>query len=73
MSLLAPSGTPAADEVFDDEVVVVVDAELVVDDGLLTGFRAGSSLAGRRPLVDQHTILYPGQAVPTEDAQEDLA
>ncbi|MCF1592395.1 integrase [Streptomyces muensis] len=49
----------------DLEVVEVVDAELV-DDDRLPAVVAPATPA--KPLVDQHTILYPGQALPTEDS-----
>uniref|UniRef100_UPI0030E2869C tyrosine-type recombinase/integrase n=1 Tax=Streptomyces tubercidicus TaxID=47759 RepID=UPI0030E2869C len=41
----------------------VVDAELVDDDRLPARVEPGPVA---RPVVDRHTILYPGQAVPTE-------
>lgn len=44
----------------------VVDAELVDDDHLPTVTHLPPSA---RPVVDQHTILYPGQAIPTEADQ----
>lgn len=44
----------------------VVDAELVDDDHLPATTEAGSIA---RPLVDRHTILLPGEALPTEADQ----
>ncbi|WP_329131503.1 tyrosine-type recombinase/integrase [Streptomyces sp. NBC_01476] len=44
----------------------VVEAELVDDDHLPTPISAPSPA---RPLVDRHTILVPGQAIPTEADQ----
>ncbi|MFJ7268700.1 hypothetical protein ACIQV3_18990 [Streptomyces sp. NPDC099050] len=43
----------------------IVEAELVADDELLSAPTVHRSHPPR-PLVDQHTILYPGEAVPTE-------
>ncbi|MER8003004.1 integrase [Streptomyces sp. NPDC095613] len=43
----------------------VVEAELVDDDQLPA---VPAPAAPAKPLVDQHTILYPGQALPTEDS-----
>ncbi|MDK0525028.1 integrase [Streptomyces sp. ML-6] len=40
----------------------VVEGELVDDDELLP-----ATAAPAKPLVDQHTILYPGQAMPTAE------
>ncbi|WP_333745711.1 integrase [Streptomyces sp. IBSBF 2950] len=54
-----------ATEDVDLEMVEVVDAE-IVDDDRLPAVLAPSAPA--KPPVDQHTILYPGQALPTEDS-----
>lgn len=51
---------PAAEAV-DLEEVEVVEGELV-DDELLPAIAPAT-----KPLVDQHTILYPGQAMPTAE------
>ncbi|MFF2571178.1 integrase [Streptomyces sp. NPDC058084] len=51
-----------AEEVVDLEEVDVVEGELVDDDALQP-----VTAAPAKPLVDQHTILYPGQALPTAE------
>ncbi|MEU2453862.1 tyrosine-type recombinase/integrase [Streptomyces sp. NPDC012765] len=62
MSLTAPSETTVTGEDAEE----VVDAELV-DDELLPAVPAA---VPARPLVDRHTILYPGDGLPTaEQAQ----
>ncbi|MGW7283917.1 tyrosine-type recombinase/integrase [Streptomyces sp. NPDC054847] len=52
-------------DVVDDEAEVV-DAELVDDDHLPALVQQTPAV---RPAVDRHTILYPGQGLPTEDEQ----
>ncbi|MER5302161.1 integrase [Streptomyces lasiicapitis] len=47
------------------ESVEVVDAELVDDEDLLPATVPAAPPAAR-PVVDRHTVLYPGQALPTE-------
>ncbi|MDX3165775.1 integrase [Streptomyces scabiei] len=49
-------------EALDLEEVEVVDAEIVDDAELLPAIIPATPA---KPLVDQHTILYPGQALPT--------
>ena len=44
----------------------VIDAELVVDDRLPAIASPSGEAMAARPLVDQHTILLPGQDIPTE-------
>ncbi|MEU6672286.1 hypothetical protein [Streptomyces sp. NPDC046727] len=56
--VVAAPPAPAAEAVDLDEVEVV-EGELV-DDELLP-----ATVPPAKPLVDQHTILYPGQAMPT--------
>ncbi|MFG2540703.1 integrase [Streptomyces sp. NPDC048511] len=48
------------------EDLEVVDAELVDDDHLPAVVAPGPAA---RPVVDRHTILYPGQGLPTEAEQ----
>ncbi|MFE3559545.1 integrase [Streptomyces sp. NPDC059193] len=48
-----------------DEVVEVVEAE-IVEDELLPATLQRAGQPAPRPLVDRHTILYPGEEVPTD-------
>ncbi|MFE6848024.1 integrase [Streptomyces sp. NPDC057686] len=57
----APAGEPSMAAVVED--AEVLEAELVYDDLLPATL---PSAAAPRPLLDRHTILHPGDAVPTE-------
>ncbi|MFE4639216.1 integrase [Streptomyces sp. NPDC056773] len=50
----------------DRDAGEIVEAELVAEDDLLPAPTAHPSSRPPRPLIDQHTILYPGETVPTE-------
>lgn len=54
---------PSAEDDWESEEIV--EAE-VVTEGELLPVPAAYPSHSPRPLVDQHTILYPGEAVPTE-------